>query len=168
MKHPALKVRLFVGLIMLLLAFIGVIINNENKQLGWNYWRWMAVIYALLSLGLSWHLKKVGWKKELTTISQEMLHWAGLIVFIGLVSFVVHIGFQDRFTAGIEVLFLLGLTTYLAGIYTEVSFIPIGLLLGLFAASLAFFSQYLYVILIPLTILGILILLWEAKRTHRA
>ncbi|MBS0649626.1 MAG: hypothetical protein JSR93_00545 [Verrucomicrobia bacterium] len=165
MKHWGWKVRLFVGLLMLLLGFIGLIITNAHKQGGWNYWRWTAVVYAALSIGMNWHLKKIGWKKELVTIWQEILHWTGLLLSIWLVSFVVHIGLQDRFEASLEVLILLALATYLAGIYIDVCFIPIGLILGLFAAGLAFFDEYLYALLVPLTILGILYLVWESRRS---
>lgn len=167
MKFSGWKVRLIVGLIMLLLGFIGLIITNAQKQGAWNYWRWIAVAYAVLSLGLSWHLKKIGWKKELITIWQEILHWTGLMLSIWLVSFVVRIGLQDRFEASLEVLILLALTTYLAGIYIEVSFIPIGLLLGLFAAGLAFFDEYLYAMVVPLTIVAIVYLVWESRRAIR-
>ncbi|MBS0652262.1 MAG: hypothetical protein JSR39_01905 [Verrucomicrobia bacterium] len=164
MKFSGWKVRLIVGLIMLLFGFIGLVITNAQKQGAWNYWRWISVVYAVLSLGLSWHLKKTGWKKELVTLWQELLHWTGLLLSIWLVSFVVHIGLQDRFEASLEVLILLALTTYLAGIYIEVSFIPIGLLLGIFAAGLAFFDEYLYAMIVPLTILAIVYLVWEAHR----
>lgn len=166
MNNWGSKIRLGIGLLMLLIGFIGLIITSANKQGGWDYWRWTAVAYALLSISMNWHLKKIGWKKELFTIWQEILHWSGLLLSIWLISFIVRIGQQDRFEASLEVLILLALTTYLAGVYIETSFIPIGLLLGLFAAGLALFDEYLYAILIPLTILGILYMVWESRRAR--
>lgn len=166
MQHWGWKVRLFVGLIMLMLGFIGLVITNAEKEGAWDYWRWTACIYAALSLALNWHLKKIGWKKELVTVWQEILHWSGLMLAIWLISYVVHIGLQNRFEASLEVLILLALATYLAGIYMETSFIFIGLLLGLFAAGLAFFDEYLYGIVIPLTLLVIGALLWESNRSR--
>ena len=95
-------------------------------------------------LRLKLALKKIRVEKEAVTVWQELLHWAGLMLAICLISYVVHIGLQNRFEASIEVLILLALTTYLAGVYIEVSFIPIGILLGGFAAGIAFFDEYLY------------------------
>lgn len=164
MRRSGWTVRLCAGLLMLLMGFIGLVLTTIEKEGAWSYWRWTAVAYAAISLGLSWHLKKSGWKKEVVTVWQELLHWAGLMLAIWLISYVVHIGLQNRFEASIEVLILLALTTYLAGVYIEVSFIPIGILLGFFAAGIAFFDEYLYGILIPLTVLVGAVLVWVSRR----
>lgn len=164
MRHNGWVMRLGVGLVMLLMGFIGLVLTDTEKEGAWSYWRWTAVAYAAMSLGLSWHLKKSGWKKEVVTLWQELLHWAGLMFAIWLVSYVVHIGLQNRFEASIEVLILLALATYLAGVYIEMSFIPIGILLGLFAAGIAFLDEYLYGILVPLTLLVGAVLVWVSHR----
>ncbi len=158
------KVRLFVGMVMLLMGFIGLIVTDIMKDGAWSYWRITAVVYALLSLVLSWHLKRTGWRKELVTVWQEILHWGGLMLAIALVSYIVSLGLQGRYVASLQVLTLLALATYLAGVYFEPSFIPIGIVLGLFAAGLAFFNVYLYGILVPVTIVAGGVLYWMNHR----
>ena len=103
------------------------------------------------------------------TIWHEILHWAGLTLSVFLISKFVSIGIMGRFEAGLMVLSMLALTTFLAGIYIEVSFVFIGILLGLSAYSIAFLDQYLYVIMMPLLALGAIViffLVYRKKKRH--
>ncbi len=169
LKHPgrALKLRLFVALLMLTLGFIGVIITDIKKDGAWTYWQWVAALYALLSLGLSWHLKKQGWRTTVVTLWHEVAHWAGLIGAVFIAAYFVRIGMIGRFEASLLTLLLLALSTYLAGVYIEPSFIVIGVLLGIFAASIAFLEAYLYNILLPLTLLAVVGIIVLIHRTHK-
>ena len=84
-RHP-FKPRMICGLLMLALGFIGVVVTDIKKNGAWEYWRILAIVYALISLGLSWHLKKQGWKTTILTIWHEIAHWAGLVtVFLELI-----------------------------------------------------------------------------------
>ncbi len=105
----------------------------------------------------------------MVTVWHEVLHWAGLTLGVFLISRFVSIGLMGRFEAGLVVLSMLALTTFLAGIYIEVSFIFIGILLGFCAYSIAFLDQYLYAIMLPLLALGaiaIFFLVYRKKKKH--
>jgi hypothetical protein len=86
---------------MLFLGFIGVIVTDIRKDGAWNYWRVLCVIYALISLGMSWHLKRRGWKTTALTVWHEIAHWAGLFGSIFVTSWFVHIGALGRFEASL-------------------------------------------------------------------
>jgi hypothetical protein len=169
-EHPhkqGWKLRLCVGLIMLILAFIGVIITDISKDGSWNYWRHLSIVYAILSLGLSFYRRKVGWKTAIFTTWHEIFHWIGLILSTFVVAYFVNSGIMGRFQAGIVVLTLLALGTYLAGVYIEMTFVPIGLLLGVFAAGTALFAAYIYTIILPLTIIAAVIVVWLIHRSNK-
>lgn len=166
-QGSAFKIRLIIALIMLALGFIGVIVTDIKKEGGWYYWRILAVIYALLSLGLSWHLKKRGWKTTLINIGHEIAHWAGLIGAIFIASYFVQVGMIGRFEASLLTLLLLALATYLAGIYIETTMLVIGIMLGAFAAAIAFVDEYLYNILLPLTLIVAIILILFFHHAHK-
>ncbi len=151
--HPW-KARLTVGIIMLSLAFLGIIITDIHFQGGWNYWKWIIPLYALLALWLSWYVKKKQQTITPITLWHELVHWAGLYGAILLVSHLVDIGTISRLIAGIFQLILLSLTLFLAGIYIESIFIVIGLVLGVFALATALLFQYLYALIIPIFIIG--------------
>jgi hypothetical protein len=162
-----LKVRLFVALLMLTLGFFGVVVTDIRRDGAWNYWKYLAIAYAVLSLALSWHLKKNGWRTSLLTLWHEIAHWAGLIAAVYTASYLVHIGMIGRFEASLLILLLLALATYLAGIYIETSFLFIGVILGGFAAAIAFVDEYLYNILLPLTLLAAILLILFVRHTHK-
>jgi hypothetical protein len=151
------KARLGVGVAMLLLALLGMIVTEMRTTGGWDYWRWVVPVYAILALWLSWYLKrqkKGSGPVSPITLWHEVLHWMGLICAIFLVSHLVHLGMVGRFIAGIFQLILLSLSVFLAGIYIETTFILIGIVLGVFAWLTAVLVQYVYLFIIPIIILG--------------
>lgn len=164
--HPW-KARLSVGIIMLILAFFGIVVSDVHTNGGWIYWKWIVPVYALLALWLSWYTKR---KKQIAspiTIVHEILHWAALIAAVFLVSHLVSIGILSRFIGGIFDLVLLSLTVFIAGIYIEPIFILIGIVLGFFSLFTALVSQYIYAITIPIIVTAIIIVflyVWMNRR----
>jgi hypothetical protein len=169
-KHPWYA-RLFITLIMAVLAFIGMVVTDIHKEGSWTYWKWIIPVYALLALWLNWYIRS---KKETLspiTIWHEILHWLGLIAAVFLIAFFVHEGLVSRFIAGLFNLTLLALTLFTLGVYIEPTFIFIGLLLGAFAFIASFVVEYFYALTLPIFIialLGIFVLLFIYKRKHRA
>ncbi len=157
-KHPWWA-RTIALLLMLLLSFIGLIIADLETGGAWTYWRIMVPLFALLGLVLSWYLRKTSHWITFTTFWHEIVHWLGLIAAVYLVSIYVDIGLIGRFQAALIVMTLLALTLFLGGLYIEISFLPLGLLIGVFAAGAAILTEYIYTIMLPLTI-GVGILLY--------
>lgn len=156
--------RFIVALIMLGLSFIGLVVSDIRQNGAWTYWRIMVPVFAILCLFLSWYLRRN--KKIITTatIWHEIVHWLGLALAVYLVSIFVNIGLMGRFEAGLVALTLLALTTFLAGIYVEATFFVIGLLLGIFAAAAALLAEYVYTIMLPLTLGVAVLLIWVARK----
>lgn len=163
----SIKLRLVIAFVLLTLSFIGVIITDIKKDGAWEYWRFLCVVFACLSLALSWHLRRKGWKTPLFTLWHELAHWIGLLGGIFVASYFVRIGFIGRFEASLLILLLLALATYLVGVYTEPTFILLGIILGVFAAGLAFLDAYLYNIILPLTLVAGIILFVVLYRSHK-
>ena len=154
--HPW-KARLSVGILMLVLAFLGMVVTDVHTTGGWEYWKWIVPVYAVLALWLSWYTKRQLKTISPITVWHELLHWAGLICAIFLVSHLVQIGTISRFIAGIFHLILLSLAVFLAGIYIESILILIGIILGIFALLTALLVEYMYAFAIPILVGGILI-----------
>jgi len=166
--HPW-KARFAVGLIMLFLGFIGVVLTDIRTTGGWDYWKWVVPVYAILTLWLSWYVKRQ--KQIISPISiwHELLHWVGLILAVFLVSYLVHLGTFSRFMAGIVNLLLLSLTVFIAGAYLDHVFLLVGVVLGIFALLTALLVQYMYAIAIPIllggaAVLGIYLWISHPKR----
>ncbi len=166
-KH-SWKLRLCIGLLMLILGFTGMIIMDLSKEMAWHYWRNVSLVFAALSLSLSLYLKKRGWKSAVFTIWHEVFHWVGLILSVAVIDYFVTTGMMGRFQAGLVALTLLAFATYLAGVYIEATFIPVGLVLGVFAAGTALFAVYVYSVILPLTIFAALVVFWILHRARKA
>jgi hypothetical protein len=156
-SHPW-KARFVVGIIMLVLAFLGMVLTDTRITGGIDYWTWVVPVYAILALWLSWYVKRQNKVLSPVTLVHELLHWTGLILSIFLVSYLVHLGTISRFVAGIFNLTLLALAVFIAGAYLDRMFLLIGLILGIFALLTALLVQYMYAIAIPVAIAGALIL----------
>ena len=162
------RARFIVGALMLLFAFVGLIIASLRTDGAWDYWRIMAPVFAIMSLWLSWYLRRKGHSFTAVTIWHEILHWLSLIVSVYFVSLFVNLGIMGRLDASLQVIILLALTTFIAGIYIEITFMPIGVLIGLFALAAAWAEEYLYTILLPITlifVIGLFVLVHKLK--HR-
>ena len=162
--HHHWKMRLVIGLIMLGLSFIGLIVSDIRQDGAWTYWRVMVPVFALLCLFLSWYLRHKQLLKSPATIWHELIQWAGLALAVYLISVFVNIGLIGRFEAGLVVLILLSLNTFITGIYVEATFFVIGIALGLFALAAALLAEYLFSIMLPITIAVALILVWIARK----
>src|SRR3989338_8739723 len=165
-KHPWIA-RIGVSIAMLILAFLGLVVTNIRSTGGWQYWRWVVPIIALLALWLSWYLRKQKNPLSPVTLWHEVVHWAGLVASVIVVSIFVHIGVIGRLEAGLTVLTLLSQAVFLAGIYIESTFLFIGVVLGLFTVGVAFIAEYLYAVAIPILIVGGGVLVWLVWHTHR-
>lgn len=161
------KARVFVSLAMLVLAFIGLIIMNIHATSYWIYSCIMAVLFALLSLWLFWYLNRGEHKVSTSTIWHQLLHWVGLMFAIYIVSLFVGTGIMGTMQAGLVTLLLLALTIFIVGIYTDLSFVLIGITLAIFAAAAAMIEAYLSVFMIPILIAAAIIIVFIIQHQHR-
>jgi MFS family permease len=167
--HHPWRVRFIVGISMFVLVFIGMIFTDVKKDEAWVFWRIISVIFALLSLGMSFYLRHHKWKDSVVTIWHELLHWLGLILSVFIVSIIVELGIMGRFEASLQVLILLSLATYLAGVYIEPTFLFIGVLLGLFAIGLTMASLYMFTIMIPVAAIAFFAFMYFIrKKSHQS
>ena len=162
--HHRWLARFVVSGLMILLAFIGLIVASLRQDGAWQYWRIMVPIFTVLSLWLSWYLRKKKHSFTAVKIWHEILHWLSLIVSVYFVSLFVDLGIMGRVQASLQVIILLALTTFIAGIYIEITFMPIGVLLGLFTLAAAWAEEYLYTILLPITLIVVVGLFYMAHK----
>lgn len=151
------KVRIVVDIIMLVLAFIGLFIADTSPKSNWLYWRIVAPIYAILCIWLGWYMRR-NLKLSRRHILQDILLWVGLLVAFYLVSLLVSRGILGNLEAGLVALILLSLTTYIAGIFIESTFLLIGLSMAIFVVAAVFFQTQLSLIMLPVFVLIIVIL----------
>lgn len=148
------RARLLVCIIMLFLAVVCIGLVDLHSAGYWFYSKVLSVSYAVLSIGLFWYLNRGNQAFNKTTIWHQLLHWAGLLVALYLVGLFVKSGVMNSLSAGIVTLTLLALTIYLIGVYSDITFIFIGITLATLAYCLTYVQAYLAVIMIPVILLS--------------
>ncbi|MDN3507920.1 MAG: hypothetical protein P0S94_03250 [Simkaniaceae bacterium] len=165
-KHPW-RARLIVAVSMMLLSFIGLIVTDVWQKGAWIYWTTLTPILAISCLWLSWYLRKKEHSLSLVNIWHEILHWAALVAAVFLIATFVKMGVLGRFEAGLVIITMLALTTFIAGIYIESSFAIIGIAMGFFAIGGALAQEYLYYMMIPVLLVLIGTIFWIVHRMKK-
>ncbi len=160
-KNPW-KARLAIGLVMLGLALISLVILQIHASIYWIFCWIMAVLDAFLCVGLVIALKKhVSYKSG---VIRQIWHWLGLMTVMYLLALLVDRGTVSQTEAGLFALMLLSLTLYLAGLYTDVIFVVIGVTLGLMAAGMVLIQAYLLLVMIPVFVMVALFIIVITNR----
>lgn len=152
------KARLVVCAIMLILAIISLILMDMHSTAVWFYSQILAVCYAVLSLWLFWYLNRGTHKMGVSTFWHQIFHWIGLLAALYLVYMFEREGILTAMASGVVTLSMLALTIYLIGIYSDITFVLIGIILAVFAYCLAYVQSYLYIIMIPVVIVAAIII----------
>lgn len=161
------KARLVVCAIMLTLAVISIILVYIHSTAVWFYSQILAALYAVLSLWLFWYLNRGTKKVGASTIWHQIFHWLGLLAALYLVYMFERDQIITAMGAGVVTLAMLALTIYLIGIYSDITFVLIGIILAAFAYCLAFLQSYLYIIMIPVVIIAALLIYVIAHHQRR-
>jgi len=160
------KARLTIGLIMLGLAVISLIFLQLHATIYWIFCWVMAVIDAILCIGLVIALHKH--QNYRSGVLRQVWHWLGLMAIMYLLALLVNRGTVSQTEAGLFALALLALTLYLAGLYTDVIFVMIGITLGLMAAGMVLIKAYLLLVMIPVfVIVALTIIVMTNRQRHR-
>lgn len=165
-EHPW-KARALVTIFLLLVSFGGLVVIDIFNQYGWLYWRVAIPVFAFASIGLTLYINPKQGKDFWVLLLRQALHWLALAIAVIVVSSTVKIGVVGRYEAGLEVATLLGLTTFLAGVYFEPTFLIIGALISLIVLGVALLQVYLYWVLVPLFVLAFLLILWIARKEKK-
>ena len=161
-------VRLGVAVIMLLLAFIGLVFTYAEpltSVVSWYYWLAMPPIFAILCIGFSWYLRS----KDITlatSLWQDILLWIGMIIALFVLHSAVHAGFIGRVEAGVFILDMIAFATFCAGIILDPCFLMVGVTLFVFALVMIVFEKYLSIIVFAVIIVA-LITLYFLARGHK-
>lgn len=170
-EHDALlirmrwKVRLVINIVILALSFIGILISSINPSGSWLYWRIIVNAFALLCLWLTWYMRR---NLELAGSGfwRMFFHWVGTLVAIYILAALVDIGVVGNLAAGMLGMVIVGLSFFIAGIYVDLAYLMIGIVLAIFSVATAFIETFLPIIMLPVLVVVILVIWFIVMRTR--
>lgn len=155
-KGSSLQVDLWLFIVMLGLALLGVAVTEMEHAGGRLYWLFLVLVYALISVVRAWQGAKGRGGPVWPMIRDQVLHWLGALVAINIVLYFESVDIANRGSAADYSLLILALASYLAGVHFNWSYLLLGALLAVMAVGLGFLDQIsLYALMIPLAAVAV-------------
>ena len=154
-------------LVVLALAIFGVAYSNFSGRPINGYWEFLAIAMGLLCIFLGWP-NAPDRETRIRLVWTQVVHWTAIIVAMNLVLLQ---GFQQLMpvqAAGLVLMLLLGLGTFLAGIsLLSLRICFLGLAMALSIPAMTWLKQAsLLLLLAGVAIAGLAVAFWPRGRTR--
>jgi hypothetical protein len=140
------KVGAIVGVVMILLALVGVGLTMANRSAASAYWISIVPLYGLLCIWLTHYHGRASANADSYWIWRQVFHWAAVDAAICIDFFVGGTNLVTSEGLGINALLLLALGSFLAGVHFEWLFIVVGVLLTLTLVAVIEAEHYLWLL----------------------
>lgn len=145
-------------LALMALAVIGVGITYVFPAKSYPYWLAMVPVFGIACTSIEWsRLRRQNldtWK----TVRDQLFHWLGVLISVYLVHMLLNIQQLTKQNAGLIVLLVLALGTFLAGIQLGWRLFVLGAFLWIILVMAAYLQGSLWVmILIGMVMIGLFI-----------
>ncbi len=126
----------------LLLSLLGAYIGYSYRHVSHDYWFAMTLLFTVIAIAPGYYRFKQH-RDNLEAFSRRLLHWGGGLCAVVIVYAYHSSGRIFHEEAGLIVLLILALTTYMDGVQTGRRCIFTGLFLGLITVCIAYFDSYI-------------------------
>jgi hypothetical protein len=124
--------------VMIVLAVVGVAYTSLLPNVSLVYWQILAIIYCLICIFVEWpRLPGLG-RDRLQLIMTQVLHWGAFLLAMRLLFLPT---LQKNLTSeltGLVLMYVLALSTFLAGIYINWRLAVVGIFLWFSLVAIAF------------------------------
>jgi hypothetical protein len=138
----------YIQLALLVLVVIGVGISYFLPDKSYRYWVAMVPVFGIACTSSEWsrlRRQNLGiWK----TVRNQLIHWFGVLVSVYLVHMLLNIQLLTKQNAGLIVLLVLALGTFLAGIHLGWRLYVLGAFLWIILVMAAYLQGSLWVMIL--------------------
>jgi hypothetical protein len=124
--------------VMIVVATVAVAWTDLRPQSSPLVWRSVALLYTGIAI---WRVWAKGGADRWRRTGIQLLHWLVFLLAMFIVEVPVVFDALNDISKGILLLLLLGLATFLDGLYVDWRFCIVGALLGAGVVAVAFFNQ---------------------------
>ena len=134
--------------ILLIFSGIGIALTDFNPLRGFWFWLAMGPLFWAGSVFMEWPKVKAAGGSRIGMIWVQIIHWLGFLSAIYLVFLLNSTGRLNSADFGLVALLVLALSAFLAGVHGNWRISLVGIFLGVAAACVALFEEYLWLIVI--------------------
>ena len=133
---------------LIVLAMIGIIITDISPTNALYYWIFMLVAYAGTAIYFGQKLAGTEETGLGDFVLKQIIHWGGSLVAILCVYVLLHTGRVNHEEAGLIMLLVLALATFLAGSRVGWHFYLLGALLCVTTIVVAYIEAFMWIIIL--------------------
>src|SRR5262245_27687980 len=141
------RIAVIVGVVMTLLALLGVGLTTAKSTAAQPYWISMVPVFGALCVMTAYLSARKG-QFDLTTVYRQAFHWLGIGLAVAIDFFLLRSGEESGLGAGLVALLLLAVGCFTAGVHFQWLFILVGLLLGTTLVIVVSADQYSWLIFV--------------------
>lgn len=166
-EHSALRRHIEEGVLVLLvvLCALGVAINDYSPKSAFTYWLWMTPTFGVVSVFAAWLRAHRRGESVPLAVQRQVLHWIGVVGAVFLVYKLQSTGRMTNEAAGLTAVTVIGLATFLSGVYSDWRLILVGIVLGFTVFAFALLEEYfIWVVVLPALLLIMVGVIVYARR----
>jgi hypothetical protein len=150
-------------MVLMALAIIGVGMTYFYPDRSYRYWLAIVPVFGVACLSLEWARLKSKGKGFWPIIKDQFYHWSGVLVSVYLVYLLFNAQQLNNQNAGLVVLLVLALATFLAGIQLGWRLYLLGGFLWLVLLMAAYLTGYLWVLILGGTLIMAIYIYWRIR-----
>jgi hypothetical protein len=145
-------------IVMLLMAVLGIgLVTFTGEPFGF-YWEFLTPVYCTICIYVGWRNAHTR-HERIKLIWTQILHWAAFLVAMWLIYSPTLRSLVDVNAAGLNLMTLLALATFVAGVHAEAwQICVVGIILALFVPAMAIIqrsSLFILVAMLGLAFVGV-------------
>lgn len=148
-------------IVVLVVTLFGVAYTSMAHQPLFGFWEALAIATGILCVTSTWP-RIADRRGHVELIWKQAVHWAAILVAMNIVLLP---GVQRMLTApaaGLTILLVLALGTFLAGIHTSLQIIFLGVAMALAVPAIVWLKQSaLFLFLIAIAVIGVGLAFWR-------
>ncbi|WP_457796896.1 hypothetical protein [Methylocystis sp. S23] len=155
-------------IIMLSMAVVGIgLVTFTGEPIGF-YWELLTIIYCGLCIYVGWRHAETR-QEQIKLVWTQVLHWAAFLAAMWLIYTPTMRALIDVNATGLNLMVLLALGTFVAGVHAEAwQICVVGLILALFVPAMAIVQRSsLFIMVASLGIIFVAVSLWMTFHAQR-
>ncbi|MGR8935193.1 MAG: hypothetical protein ACU837_12500 [Gammaproteobacteria bacterium] len=156
-------------ILMLILSLIGIGITDYSPADGYWYWIIMIGVFCIAAIFIGWMQSKRHIKDFKKLFLEQIFHWSSSMLIVGAVFSLLHAGRLYPASAGLVIMLVLSLATFLDGLRVGWRFSMNGLFLGVSAVIVGYVERFMWIeILLAVGIVALTFLVDYWRERSRA
>lgn len=154
-------------IVLLILSLVGIGITDYSPAQNYWYWIGMFGVFSIAAVLIGWLQAKRQFKDFKRLFLEQIFHWTSSMLIVGAMFALMHADRLYPASAGLVIMLILALSTFLDGLRIGWRFSMNGLFLGVSAVIIAYIQRFMWIeILLALGIAAITFLVqyWRERR----